>query len=187
MKHLLPLKPLLFSLVLLICFTSCSKEDINEDVTSITVELKSTSVNYDKVYLDVVDVQFKVMENGDVPNAWLSLNTINQGTFNACDLNEDSPLMLVDHLEIESTFIHEIRLVLGDNNFMDVNGLLMSLDVSHLGNAIPSNLIRTELESNRSYDFIIDINIDESISFNEAENMMVLNPKIYTAIRQFEY
>lgn len=186
MKHLQPFKPLLYSLMLLVCYTSCSKDDINADVTSISVKLKSTSENHDKVYLDVIDVQFKIMEDGHLPNAWLSLNTINQGTFNACDL-EDTALLLVDHLEIESTFIYEIRLVLGDNNFMDVNGLLMSLDVSRLGNAIPSNLVRTQLESNRSYDFVIDINIDESISFNEDENMMVLNPKIYTAIRQFEY
>jgi hypothetical protein len=63
----------------------------------------------------------------------------------------------------------------------------MSLDVTSLGNATPSNLIRTQLQSNRSYEFIIDIDIDESISFNEDENMMVLIPKLYTAIRQHEY
>jgi hypothetical protein len=188
MKHLQAIKPLFFSFLFLVCFASCSKEDLNNvDVTSITVNLKSTTAEHDKVFIDIEDVQFKIKENGNETDAWLSLNTINQGTHNACDLNEDSVLMLVDHIEIESTFIHEIRLVLGDNNFIDVNGLLMSLDVTSLGNATPSNLIRTQLQSNRSYEFIIDIDIDESISFNEDENMMVLIPKLYTAIRQHEY
>ena len=77
--------------------------------------------------------------------------------------------------------------MLGDNNFMDVNGLLMSLEVENLGNATPSNLVKSELISNRSYEFVIDLDIDSSISFNEAENMMVLNPKLYTTIRQYEY
>ncbi len=187
MKHLQAINRIFFSFFLLICFTSCTKDDVNAEVTSITVKLKSTSQEHDKVFIDIEDVQFKVKEDDNEPNAWMSLNAINQGTYNACDLNEDSALLLVDHIEIEPTFIHEIRLVLGDNNFMDVNGLLISLEVENLGNATPSNLVKSELVSNRSYEFVIDFNIDESISFNEEENMMVLNPKLYTAIRQFEY
>ncbi len=94
---------------------------------------------------------------------------------------------MVDNFEIESTYIYEIRLVLGNNNFIDLNNTLHSLDVSTLGNATPSNLVRTELVKHRFYDFVIDIDIDESVSFNEDENMMVLNPKLYTEIRQIQY
>ncbi len=189
MKHLQAINPLFFSILILLCFTNCSTDDVgdNENVTSIAVKLKSTVGELENVYMQIEDVQFKVKEDDNAHNAWMSLNTINQGTFNVCNLNEDVALLLVDHIEIESTFIHEIRLVLGDNNFIDANGLLMSLEVSDLGNSRPSNLVKTDLVSNRSYEFVIDLDIDKSISFNEEENMMVLNPKIYTAIRQLEY
>ena len=189
MKHLQAINPLFFSVLILWCFTNCSKEDMgsNEDVTSITVKLKSTIGELDDVYIDIEDVQFKVKEDDNAPNAWMSLGAINHGTHNACNLNDDVPLLLVDHVEIESTFIHEIRLVLGDNNFIAVNGLLMGLDTSNHGNSKPSNLIKTNLVSNRSYEFVIDLDIDKSVSFDEDENMMILNPKIYTAVRQFEY
>lgn len=189
MKHLQSIKSFYFTLIILACFTSCSKDEIGADVnlTSITVKLKSTLGELDKVYIEIEDVQFRVNENANVSDAWMSLNTINQGTYNLFDLREDSQLLLVDNFDIESTYIYEVRLVLGDNNFIDLNNVLHSLDVTDLGNATPSNLVRTQLKKNRHYDFIIDLDIDKSVSFNENENIMVLNPKLYTAIRQIEY
>lgn len=189
MKHLQAINQLFFSVLILLCSTSCSKDDINvnENVTSITVKLKSSNSVLNKVYINIEDVQLKIKEDESVSDAWLSLNAINQGTYNICDLKEDNPLLLVDDLEIDANFIYEIRLVLGDNNFMDINNVLHSLDVANYGNATPSNLISTQLDSKRRYDFVIDMDIDESVSFNEDENMMVLNPKLYTAIRQIQY
>ena len=70
---------------------------------------------------------------------------------------------------------------------MNINNVLHSLDVSNTGNANPSNLIETQLNPKRRYDVTIDINVDASISYDESENMMVLNPQLYTAIRQIEY
>ncbi|WP_296380284.1 DUF4382 domain-containing protein [Winogradskyella sp.] len=189
MKHLQPIKSLVFTLIILVCFTSCTKDNVNADnnLTAITVKLKSTTGELDKVYVEIEDVQLRVKENGSTSNAWVSLNAINSGTYNVYDLIEDSELLLADNFEIESTYIYEIRLVLGDNNFIDLNNTLHSLDVSNLGNATPSNLVRTELVKNRFYDFIIDIDIDKSVSYNEDESMMILNPKLYTEIRQIQY
>ena len=187
MTHIQSLKSLFFTLIVLICFSSCTKDDVNADsqLAGISVKLKSTAGEFDKVYLEIDDVQLKVKEDENASNAWVSLNAINTGTYNIFDLRDDSELQLVDHFEIKSAYIYEIRLVLGDNNFIDINNTLYSLDVSGLGNATPSNLVKIELIPKHLYDFIIDIDIDKSVSFNEAENMMVLNPKLYTEIRHF--
>lgn len=189
MAYMQSLKYLLFILIVSIGFTSCSKDDIDvdTDVTSVTVKLKSTTNTADKVYIDIEDVQLKVKDDDNSPNAWVSLDVMNQGVHNACDLSEDNPLLLVDDIETQANYVYEIRLVLGDNNFIDINNTLHSLDVTHLGDAKPSNLIRTQLNPRRRYDVVIDIDIDASISYDEDENMMILNPKLYTAIRQIEY
>ena len=189
MKYLQLIKQLFFTLAILACFTSCTKDDLNEDrdFSSVSVKLKSTTGELNKVYLEIEDVQLRVKEDGDLASAWLSLNAINKGTYNAYDLRDDSELQLVDDFQMESTYIYEIRLVLGDNNSIDLDNILYSLDVTNLGNATPSNVVKTELVKNRFYDFIIDIDIDKSISYNEDENMMVLNPKLYTEIRQIQY
>ena len=188
MKLLQPLKLIVLNIAILACFTSCNTEDLNSDsdLSSISVKLKTTAGLLDKVYLEIEDVELRIKDTNEA-NAWISLNAINKGTYNAYDLRADGELLLVDNFEIKSSNIYEIKLVLGDNNFIDLDNLLHSLDVTDLGNATPSNLLSTKLVKHHFYDFVIHIDIDESISFNEDENMMVLDPKLYTEIRQIQY
>lgn len=185
MKQFIILKNFVF-LVLVLSFTSCTKDNIDDlnNATHITVKLKSSNQSSSKVYLDIEEVQIRKSENAENSKAWLSLNTVNQGVFNVTDFKEDNALLLVDDFEVEATYVYEIRLVLGENNFMNINNVLHSLDI---GNAKPSNLIETQLNSKRRYDMVIDIDLGESVSYDQEENIMTLNPKLYTAIRQLEY
>ena len=187
MKHLQPMKSLFFTLIILVCFTSCTIDDTSSDrqIAGINVQLKSTAGEFNKVFVEIEDVQLKVKQDGNAPNAWISLNTINRGTYNLFDLRDDSELLLVDSFEMKATYVYGIRLVLGDNNFIDLNNTLYSLDITNLGNSTPSNLVKMELVPNRIYDFVIDIDIDKSLSFNEDQNMMILDLELYTAITQF--
>lgn len=176
----------LFFLMLIFTATSCSKEDIedNSKATHISVKLKSSNQSLSKVYLDIEDVEIRTAEKPNTTSSWKSLNTINQGVFNVSDLKEDKTLLLVDDFEVEATYVYEIRLVLGDNNFMDISNVLYSLD---LANATPSNLIETQLNPKRRYDMVIDIDLDKSLSYSQEAGVVVLSPKLYTAIRQIEY
>lgn len=187
MKNLQPIKAFILILTVLLITTSCSKEELGRDqnFAGITVSLKSTTVELNRVFLDIEDVQVKVKEEGNSPNAWVSLNAINTGSHNVSNLSGDSELLLVNHFEIRPTYIYEIRLVLADNNFINVNDTLIHLDVTESGNATPSNLVKRGFEGNHIYDIIINVDIDESISFNDDENMMILNPKLQTEIRRF--
>ena len=58
MKYLQLIKPLLFTLAILVCSTSCTKDDLNEDrnFSSVSVKLKSTTGELNKVYLEIEDV-----------------------------------------------------------------------------------------------------------------------------------
>ncbi len=161
--------------------------DVNTQLSSISVKLKSTTGEFDKVFLNIKDVQLKVTGDTNAPSAWKSLNAINGGTYNIFDLNADSALILVNNFEINPTHIYEIRLVLGENNFVDLNNILYNLNTTDLGNSNPSNTVDMDLIPNHFYDITIDINIDKSLSFDENQNMMVLNPELYTEIRQFQY
>ncbi|MBU2928144.1 DUF4382 domain-containing protein [Winogradskyella psychrotolerans] len=189
MKHLQILKIFTIAFLVLLTTTSCSKDemDSNDQLAAISVSLKSTEGDLNAVFLDLEDVQVRVKEDGTAPNAWMSLNAINTGIQNVSDLKNDSELLLVDSFEIEPAYIYEIRLVLGDNSFMDINQILVSLDVVEKGNTTASNVVKSEVQGNHIYDVSINLNLDESIWFDEDENMMILNPKIYTEIRQIEY
>lgn len=189
MKHLQTIKFLVFTFFILTSATSCSKDDMdnNAQLAAVSVSLKSTTQDLNKVYLDIADVQIRVKQEKSATNAWVSLNAINTGTHNVSALNDDAQLQLVDFAEIKSAYVYEIRIVLDDNNFIDINQTLFSLDVVDKGNATPSNLVNSEFEANHMYDIVIDLDLDESISFNTSDNMMVLNPKISTEIRDIQY
>ncbi|NRD24481.1 DUF4382 domain-containing protein [Winogradskyella litoriviva] len=187
MKHLQALKLCIVAFIFLGNFTSCSKEDLgrNGEYAGVTVSLKSLSTQNSDLFLEIEDVQVKIKDLEGSTDAWLSLNAINTGTHNISDLIVDSELLLVDHFEIQPAYIYEVRLVLGDNNFINENDVLVSLDVSENGNLTPSNLVNREFEGNYLYDIIIELDIDQSINFNDDQNTMVLNPKLYTEIRKF--
>ncbi|EPR73991.1 hypothetical protein ADIWIN_0951 [Winogradskyella psychrotolerans RS-3] len=189
MKHLQAIKFLVFTFIILTSATSCSTDDIDnsDQLAAVSVSLKSTTQDLNKVYLDIEDVQIRVTEEKSAANAWVSLNAINTGTHNVSALINDAQLQLVNYFEIESAYVYEIRIVLGDNNFIDIDQTLFSLDVADKGNSTPSNLVNSDFESNHIYDIVIDLNLDESISFNASDNMMVLNPKLYTEIRDIQY
>ncbi len=185
MKQLLIFKPLLYLLTLVV-FASCTKENIEEAIATsqITVSLKSSNHSVGKVYVDIQDVQIRINENAHDSDAWMSLNTINQGAFSISDLNENTPLLLVDNFDVEGHYIYEIRLVLGYNNFVDINSVLHSLDIE---NSTPSNLVEMQLNSKALYDVVIDVDLEKSLTFNHEESKMVLSPKLYTSIRQIKY
>ncbi|WP_178986597.1 DUF4382 domain-containing protein [Winogradskyella helgolandensis] len=189
MKHLQTIKFLVFTFIILVSVTSCSKDDTdsNAQLAAVSVSLKSTTQDLNQVYLDIADVQVRVKQEKSTTDAWVSLNAINTGTHNVSALNDDAQLLLVDYSEIESAYIYEIRIVLDDNNFININQTLFSLDVADKGNSTPSNIVNSEFEANHLYDIVIDLDLDESISFNTSDNMMVLNAKISTEIRDIQY
>ncbi len=189
MNHFQLIKSFCLTVLILGFFLSCSKEDLENDVqlTNVSVKLKTVTGDFKKVYIDIEDVQLKVKQEENSPGTWLSLEAINNGIHNTSDLNNENALLLVSNFSVEAGYIYGIRLVLGENNFMDIGNVLHSLDVSDLGNSNPTNTVATQLQPNKSYVLIIEMNIDQSISYDESSSMMVFNPKIQTEIRQFQY
>lgn len=188
-KYLHLIKLFILTVIIIGFLSSCSKEDLENDaqLIKVSVELNTVTSELNKVYIDIEDVQLKVKQEGNSHETWLSLKAINKGIHNTTDLNNDNALLLVDNFSVEAGYIYGIRLVLGANNFMDIDNVLHSLDVSDLGNSNPANTLSTQLEPNNSYVFLIELNVDQSISYDESSTMMVFNPKIQTEIRQFQY
>ncbi len=183
MKSMKPIKYFVLFLIISLSFSSCTKDDLgrSENKAAISVSLKSTTDELSKVFLDIEDVQIRVDNNSS--NSWVSLNAINTGTHNISDLAADTELLLVDHIEIDPSYIYEIKLVLGDTNFMDINNVIINLEVDE--NTIASNLVQREFEGNHIYQVILELDLDQSVQFNSEENTLILDPKLQTEIRKF--
>lgn len=93
------IKPILFTVIILGFFTSCSKEELENDakLTNVSVKLKTVTSELKKVYIDIDNIQLKVIQEGNTPATWLRLEAINNDSHNTSDLNNENALLLVDN------------------------------------------------------------------------------------------
>jgi hypothetical protein len=180
-------KTALFSVLILLLLTSCSKEydtETYEDSSLVTVKLQGTQSLYSKVNLEVLDVQFRILEDENDPNSWISLNAINTGIHDLTTITENDVVTLVDFEEVPAEFIYNIKLVLGDHNTVVKNGIEYELDMAAEYENASVNIIEKQLVANKLYDFVIEFNLDDSIEMS-SEGQANLNPKMNTLMRLF--
>ncbi|WP_204344682.1 DUF4382 domain-containing protein [Psychroserpens algicola] len=177
----------IYSIILLLFMTSCSKEydtETYDNSSLVTIKLQGTESIYSKVNIEIIDVQFRVLEDENDPNAWISLNTVNIGIHNLTDITDNQVVTLVDFEEVPSEFVYNIKLVLGDHNTVVKNGVEYELDMSPESENTSVNIVEKQLISNKLYDFVIEFNLDESIEMSSEGNAN-LKPKMNTLMRLF--
>lgn len=187
MKYLYAYKTALYSILILVFATSCSKEydtETYENSSLVTVKLQGTRSAYSQVNLEVLAVQFRVLEDETDPNAWVTLNTVNTGVHDLTNSIDNQVITLVDFEEVPSEFIYNIKLVLGDNNTVVKNGVVYDLDIAPEHENASVNILGKELISNKLYDFVIEFNLDDSIELSSEGNAN-LNPQMNTLMRLF--
>ncbi len=134
--------------------------------------------DYEEVNIEIIDVLINSPESG---SGWTSI-TPDDFTPIIVDLTEligGAELLLADVI-IPSGMLKEVRLVLGDNNTLVIEG---KSDPVHLDtpSAQQSGLkikINTQLEPGYSYTFIFDWNVDKSIVKAGNSGKYLLKPVI---------
>lgn len=99
---------------------SCSNTDNNggEGKTRLQIALTDDPGDYKEVWIDVKDIRINVSDADD--QNWNSLPGVHPGMYNLLDLVNDKDTILAD-AEIPSGKLSQIRLVLGDNNYIITN------------------------------------------------------------------
>lgn len=179
-------KNLLVLILIGLFITSCSKEDISDgtDYTSVTFKLFSESVNYHSAYLDVKELEIQIREDGNDPKSWVKFDVINPGVHDFSQLNNGSELVLVENLTVPVSMFYNIKLVFGEDNSILLNNVLHAIDTPSIHNRQSVNCIDRSLEANKSYEFTLRFELDNSISINGMD--VVLNPKMNTELRSYQ-
>lgn len=156
MKNLMKLSLLA---ILFFAFTACSDDDNDKNQTSkIMVHLTDAPGDYDAVYVDVQDVVVKYSD-GD---SEVSLGNINAGIYDLLELTGGLTVLLADE-EIPSGNVTQMRLVLGENNTIVVDGETFDLATpSAQQSGLKLNINQT-LEPGILYEFILDFDVEESV------------------------
>ncbi|TXE08196.1 DUF4382 domain-containing protein [Gelidibacter salicanalis] len=171
------------SLLALITFFSfgCSEDDAAsnaEGKAKVSIKLMDAPGDYDHVYIDIVDVMVKVNDAGDGEEGWQSLNAINAGVYDLLTLTGGVNVLLVDDFEVLSGTLNQIRLVLGDDNTVVIDGETFPLKTPSAQQSGLKIKINQTLLPNMAYTFLLDFDVDKSIVVAGNSGNINLKPVI---------
>lgn len=184
MKTLKQLKLVLIT-ILTITFFNCSDDDSNnipnQGTSSISVKLMDRPGDYDHVYVDVVDVRVKVNDASDDDN-WESLEAINTGVYDLLELTGGINVLLVDDYVVPAGTLNQIRLVLGSDNSIVIDGETHPLNTPSAQQSGLKIQVNETLAPNIAYTFLLDFDVDESIVVAGNSGNINLKPVIRASV-----
>src|ERR1043166_2216108 len=117
----------LFTILSGFFFLSCTKTESQSSSGNAKLEVYLTDDpgNYDQVVIDVKDVQINL--SNDSTEGWQSLSTVKAGAYDLLKLVNDDDTLL-GNSDIPSGMIHQMRLILGPDNYVVLNGQQIPLE-----------------------------------------------------------
>lgn len=177
MKKNLQIPVLAISIVIMI-LASCQREAKDSRNARVQVYLTDNPGDYEAVFIDVVDI--KVNISGDTINGWQSLTGVNAGVYDLLTLVNDNDTLLAD-AAINSGRLHQMRLVLGTENFVKVNGQLIRLKTPSAQQSGLKLNIQQDVLSGVLYKIVLDFDVAKSI-VKTGNDKYILKPVIRTML-----
>ena len=168
---------LMASVVLLV---SCKKNNNGDGDARLKVFLTDDPGDYEAVYIDVKDVQINV--TGDTTNGWQSLSGVNAAAYDLLKLVNDDDTLLADAF-IPSGRLHQLRLVLGTENYVKVEGTsqLIKLETPSAQQSGLKLNIQQDIQDGILYTITLDFDVSKSI-VKTGNNKYMLKPTIRTIL-----
>jgi hypothetical protein len=157
--------------------SSCSKND-SGGTAKLQVRLTDDPAGYDQVNIDIKDVQINV--TGDDDKGWQSLPGVKTGIYNILDLVNGKDTLLVN-ADIPSGRLHQIRLILGDNNSIVIGGVSTHLETpSAMQSGLKLN-VQQDVTSGILYTMTLDFDAARSV-VSAGSGKYNLKPVIRTVL-----
>jgi len=174
---------LAFAALLSVGVISCQKtsSDNGKNIAKLQVYLSDAPGDFEAVYIDVKDVMINV--TGDTINGWKSLAGVHAGVYDLLKLVNDDDTLLAD-TEIPSGRIHQLRLILGTENYVKIEGVTQTIKLE-TPSAQQSGLklnIQHDVVGGVLYTILLDFDVAKSIH-KTGNNKYMLKPVIRTVFQ----
>ncbi|MEO2129327.1 MAG: DUF4382 domain-containing protein [Christiangramia sp.] len=169
----LNVKTLLLAAMVVVGLISCDKDDdgsVNGGGTAnLTVRMTDAPGDYDAVLIDVQDIMIHVDAEGDAElegdddgDGWISVENVNTGVYDLLELTGGVSELLAD-TEVPAGFVSQIRLVLGTNNSIVVDGESKPLNTPSAQQSGLKLQLNQDFEPGESYAYMLDFDVDQSV------------------------
>jgi hypothetical protein len=153
-------------------FTSCNKND-DEGTSQLKVHLTDGPADYDAVLIDVQEIEIHSDANG-----WQTFNILHPGIYNLLDFNNGLDTLIAD-ATLPSGQISQMRLILGPNNSVIVNGTTYPLATPSAQQSGLKFNIKQQLDPGAVYHMWIDFDAGKSV-VEQGNGTYSLKPVIRT-------
>jgi len=133
--------------------SACDSDD--SKMAKIKVSLVDAPADYESVLIDVVDVK---INNG----GWKSLDGVEKKVYDILKLTNGEEVLLGE-IELPEGQLQEVRLILGDNNKLVIDGEEIDLDTPSASQSGLKIKIHTMLEAGVTYKLVLDFDAAKSI------------------------
>ena len=176
------MKKLLFMLLAgsSFAFLSCSKNNSSSDSasnSSMSVYLVDGPAAYDKVYIDIQSVQVKSSTDAS-ESEWQTVNIVRPGIYNLLNFKNGLDTLL-GTLSLPAGRINQLRLILGSNNSVVLNGTSYPLATPSAQQSGLKLQIKADLVAGIEYRIWIDFDAARSI-VQTGNGSFILKPVIRT-------
>ena len=180
MRRKLVATALILSIASLPVLISCKKNDAGDGNARLKVYLTDDPGDYEAVYIDVKDVQINVTD--DTSGGWQSLQAVKAGAYDLLKLVNDDDTLLAD-ANIPSGRLHQLRLVLGTENYVKVQGTgeLIKLETPSAQQSGLKLNIQQDIQEGILYTITLDFDVSKSI-VKTGNSKYILKPTIRTIL-----
>lgn len=162
-----------------IAAASCTKNETSNGTARMQVSLTDAPGDFEAVLIDVQDV--KINSTTDTSGGWTSLENVRRGTYNLLDLVNGKDTLLSD-ATIPAGRVQQIRLVLGNENYVKVDGRLLKLETPSAQQSGLKLNIHQDMTEGGTYQLLLDFDVAKSI--HETSNgKYVLKPTIRAVLQ----
>ncbi|MBD8491131.1 DUF4382 domain-containing protein [Echinicola sp. CAU 1574] len=175
----LPFKNYFFGLAGLLALASCNNEDedIMEGSAQVNIALIDAPADYDEVWIEVLGVEILTNdENENDDSAWISIpNEADEDKLNLLSLVGGNEAFIGSE-EVPAGEIAQIRLLLGDDNYLVMDGEEIPLTTPSAQQSGLKLKLNQELMAGIQYDLVIDFDAAKSIVEAGNSGQYILKP-----------
>ena len=153
-------------------FISCNKD---ETTTSFVVRLTDSPGDYEAVNIDLQAIELHV-STGEQSSGWTTLDT-NTGVYDLLSLTNGVETVIASD-QYPTGRVSQIRLVLGNNNSVVVDGQSFPLTIPSGSESGLKILINADLVEGISYSVLLDFDAAKSVVATGASEKYLLKPVI---------
>jgi hypothetical protein len=171
-----------FLAIVSILAVACSRLDKSEPANAnkarLQIALTDDPGDYEAVFIDVQDI--KINYTTDSTSGWQSLPNVAVGQYDLLRLVNDDDTILAD-VDLTPGRIQQIRLVLGPNNFVQIDSQLIRLETPSAQQSGLKLNIHQDVEAGLLYKLTMDFDVAKSI-VQTGNGKYILKPVIRTVL-----